>query len=80
MCPLILNKDGKDNQQAPEEAFNAERIQTILNRCQLADALLTSSADDNSPNSLALRVLVTEDVPAMLETLSSVLRRHSLDT
>ena len=79
MCPLILNKEGKDSRQTPEEVFNPERLQRILNRCQLADELLTSSADDASPNALALQVLVKEDVPAMLETLSSVLRRHSLE-
>ncbi|HSU32050.1 MAG TPA: hypothetical protein VLJ11_12530 [Bryobacteraceae bacterium] len=78
MCPLILNKEGKDSQQTPEQVFNPERLHRILNRCHLADALLTSSADDTSPDSLALRILVKEDVPAMLETLSSVLRRHSV--
>jgi len=78
MCPLILNKEGKGSQQTPEEVFNPERLQRILNRCHLADALLMSSADDTSPDSLALRILVEEDVPAMLETLSAVLRRHSV--
>ena len=77
MSPLILNKQGKDREQTLEEAFNPERLRAILNRCHLADAFLASNADDTSPNSLALQVLVKEDVPAMLETLSSVLRRHS---
>lgn len=76
MCPLILNKEGKHTEPAPEEVFNPERMQTIQNRCQLAGALLASSFDDNSPSQIALRVLVTEDVPAMLETLSCVLGRH----
>jgi len=77
MSPLILNKQGKDSEQTLEEAFNPERLQRILNRYHLADELLATSADDTSPNSLALQVLVKEDVPAMLETLSSVLRRRS---
>jgi hypothetical protein len=79
MSPVIFNKEGKGSQQNPEEAFNPERLQRILNRCHLADALLTSSVDDTSPNSQALRVLVQEDIPAMLATLSSVVRRHSAE-
>jgi hypothetical protein len=77
MCPLVLNKEGKHTEPAPEEVFNAERIQTIQNRSQLVSALLASNSDENSPAELALRVLVTEDVPAMLETLATVLGRHS---
>jgi hypothetical protein len=68
MCPLLLKK--KENHQAPESFFDPEWMQMVANHYRLAQECLATTNGDSSQNSLALRALVNEDVPAILEKIA----------
>ncbi|MBV9304570.1 MAG: hypothetical protein JOZ45_00430 [Acidobacteriaceae bacterium] len=69
MCPLILNKEKRKSRPMPDPSFDSEWMQTVANHCRLAQESLAVMKNDALPNGQALRSLIHEEVPALLENL-----------
>jgi hypothetical protein len=70
MSPLILDKEHWYREHRGLELLDSKRLTEIQERCKAAQARL-AAGNESIPHSEELRMLVYEDIPALVRKLES---------